>query len=122
MAQRPISWSDPLPSDCSAGPCKGLKWTALWWPEFAANGKAEIPVRWLLSHQAGLVALDQPVPLTEALAWKPMLASVRSCRSGSAAATGPRMRPPRPRTTPSPQRRRGRRTPVPARPGCEYAE
>jgi CubicO group peptidase (beta-lactamase class C family) len=25
-----------------------------YWPEFAANGKAHIPVRWLLTHQAGL--------------------------------------------------------------------
>lgn len=45
---------------------------AKYWPEFAGNGKAEIPVRWLLSHQAGLVALDQPVPLANALAWQPM--------------------------------------------------
>ncbi|WEB43627.1 beta-lactamase family protein [Streptomyces yunnanensis] len=45
---------------------------AKYWPEFAANGKADIPVRWLLSHQAGLVALDQPVPLADALAWQPM--------------------------------------------------
>ncbi|MFG3112996.1 serine hydrolase domain-containing protein [Streptomyces sp. NPDC048197] len=45
---------------------------AKYWPEFAVNGKAEIPVRWLLSHQAGLVALDQPVPLADALAWQPM--------------------------------------------------
>ncbi|MDF3141585.1 MULTISPECIES: serine hydrolase domain-containing protein [unclassified Streptomyces] len=45
---------------------------AKYWPEFAANGKAAIPVRWLMSHQAGLVALDQPVPLAEALAWQPM--------------------------------------------------
>lgn len=45
---------------------------AEYWPEFAANGKADIPVRWLLSHQAGLVALDQPVPLAEALAWQPI--------------------------------------------------
>ena len=29
---------------------------ARYWPEFAAGGKAEIPVRWLLSHQAGLAA------------------------------------------------------------------
>lgn len=41
---------------------------AEYWPEFAAMGKAEIPVRLLLSHQAGLVALDRPVPLAEALA------------------------------------------------------
>lgn len=46
---------------------------ATYWPEFAANGKAEIPVRWLLSHQAGLVALDQPVTLADALAWQPMV-------------------------------------------------
>ncbi|WP_341845898.1 hypothetical protein [Streptomyces incarnatus] len=38
---------------------------AEYWPEFAATGKAEIPVGLLLSHQAGLVALDRPVPLTE---------------------------------------------------------
>lgn len=25
---------------------------ARYWPEFAAHGKADIPVRWLLSHQA----------------------------------------------------------------------
>lgn len=45
---------------------------AEYWPEFAANGKANVPVRWLLSHQAGLVALDQPVPLADALAWQPI--------------------------------------------------
>ncbi|MFH8496682.1 serine hydrolase domain-containing protein [Streptomyces coeruleorubidus] len=53
---------------------------AKYWPEFAANGKADIPVRWLLSHQAGLVALDQPVPLTEALAWQPMVAALAAQR------------------------------------------
>ncbi|MDX2543755.1 serine hydrolase domain-containing protein [Streptomyces sp. WI04-05B] len=49
---------------------------AEYWPEFAANGKVNIPVRWLLSHQAGLVALDQPVPLAEALAWQPMVTAL----------------------------------------------
>ncbi|MEU2288943.1 serine hydrolase domain-containing protein [Streptomyces sp. NPDC013178] len=53
---------------------------AKYWPEFAANGKADIPVRWLLSHQAGLVALDQPVPLNEALAWHPMAAALAAQR------------------------------------------
>jgi len=53
---------------------------AKYWPEFAANGKADIPVRWLLSHQAGLVALDQPVPLAEALAWHPMVAALAAQR------------------------------------------
>lgn len=27
---------------------------ARWWPEFGQAGKAEIPLRWILSHQAGL--------------------------------------------------------------------
>ncbi|WP_369395012.1 serine hydrolase domain-containing protein [Streptomyces sp. CG1] len=53
---------------------------ATYWPEFAANGKADIPVRWLLSHQAGLIALDQPVPLNEALAWHPMAAALAAQR------------------------------------------
>ncbi|MEU5757516.1 serine hydrolase domain-containing protein [Nocardia sp. NPDC047648] len=44
-----------------------------YWPEFAAAGKARIPVRWLLTHQAGLAALDEPVPLDDALAWTPMV-------------------------------------------------
>ncbi|MEU6386606.1 serine hydrolase domain-containing protein [Streptomyces bauhiniae] len=53
---------------------------ATYWPEFAANGKADIPVRWLLSHQAGLVALDRPVPLNDALAWHPMAAALAAQR------------------------------------------
>lgn len=32
-----------------------------YWPEFAQNGKESITVRQLLSHQAGLFALDEPV-------------------------------------------------------------
>ncbi|WP_055691615.1 serine hydrolase domain-containing protein [Streptomyces prasinus] len=53
---------------------------AKYWPEFAANGKAYVPVRWLLSHQAGLVALDQPLPLAEALAWDPMATALANQR------------------------------------------
>ncbi len=34
---------------------------AQYWPEFAQAGKENLPVRYLLSHQAGLPALDQPV-------------------------------------------------------------
>ncbi|MFI5779457.1 serine hydrolase domain-containing protein [Nocardia sp. NPDC051570] len=49
---------------------------ARYWPEFAAADKARIPVRWLLSHRAGLPALDQPVPLSDALAWEPMVAAL----------------------------------------------
>jgi CubicO group peptidase (beta-lactamase class C family) len=32
-----------------------------YWPEFAQNGKADITVRQLLAHQAGLFAFDEPV-------------------------------------------------------------
>ncbi|MEU3088994.1 serine hydrolase domain-containing protein [Streptomyces massasporeus] len=53
---------------------------AKYWPEFATNGKAGIPVRWLLSHQAGLITLDRPVPLHEALAWHPMAAALAAQR------------------------------------------
>ncbi|GAA1188503.1 hypothetical protein GCM10009654_52600 [Streptomyces hebeiensis] len=53
---------------------------ANYWPEFAANGKTDIPVRWLLSHQAGLAALDQALPLAEALAWDPMVAALAAQR------------------------------------------
>jgi CubicO group peptidase (beta-lactamase class C family) len=34
---------------------------ASYWPEFATAGKGGIPVRWLLSHQAGLAALREPL-------------------------------------------------------------
>ncbi|MGH8220758.1 MAG: serine hydrolase domain-containing protein [Steroidobacteraceae bacterium] len=33
-----------------------------YWPQFAAAGKGGILVRWLLSHQAGLCAIRQPLP------------------------------------------------------------
>lgn len=42
---------------------------AVFWPEFAANGKAEITVAQLLSHQAGLYTIDGTVTLEEALDW-----------------------------------------------------
>ena len=34
---------------------------ATYWPEFAANGKHQVTVRTLLSHQAGLCAIDAPM-------------------------------------------------------------
>src|SRR4051812_47469989 len=33
-----------------------------YWPEFAKNGKDGVPVRFLLTHQAGLAALREPIP------------------------------------------------------------
>jgi CubicO group peptidase (beta-lactamase class C family) len=44
-----------------------------YWPEFAAEGKAKIPVRWLFSHRAGLAAIDRPVTLEEVIAWTPVV-------------------------------------------------
>ncbi len=34
---------------------------AAYWPEFAQHGKEQVTVRQLLSHQAGLAALDEPI-------------------------------------------------------------
>jgi CubicO group peptidase (beta-lactamase class C family) len=45
---------------------------ARYWPEFAAAGKADIPVRWVLSHRAGLAALSQPVTQDDLLDWAKM--------------------------------------------------
>ena len=44
---------------------------ARYWPEFAAGGKQDIPVRWLLSHRAGLPVFDKPLTIEEFLAWEP---------------------------------------------------
>ena len=44
-----------------------------YWPEFAAEGKQEVPVRWLFSHRAGLPAVDRPLSLEDVLAWDPVV-------------------------------------------------
>jgi len=44
-----------------------------YWPEFGQAGKESIPVSYLLSHQAGLAWVDEPLTLDEALAWAPMI-------------------------------------------------
>ena len=46
---------------------------AEYWPEFKAQGKDDIPVRWLLCHKAGLPYVDATLTLEEALAWDPMI-------------------------------------------------
>ena len=38
---------------------------AQYWPEFAQNGKADITVRMLLNHRAGLVGLDDPLTIAD---------------------------------------------------------
>ncbi|ONI81567.1 serine hydrolase [Actinosynnema sp. ALI-1.44] len=51
---------------------------ARYWPEFAAAGKADIPVRWLLSHQAGLPIVDGPLTFEEACAWHPVIRALEA--------------------------------------------
>jgi CubicO group peptidase (beta-lactamase class C family) len=46
---------------------------AKYWPEFKANGKDAIPVRWLLSHRAGLADVTAKLTLDEVLAWDPVV-------------------------------------------------
>lgn len=46
------------------------------WPEFAANGKQDITLRQLLSHQAGLPAIRQPLPATALYDWDTMTAAL----------------------------------------------
>jgi len=44
-----------------------------YWPEFGQAGKEHIPVRWLLSHRAGLPTFDAKLTREEALAWEPVI-------------------------------------------------
>jgi len=45
---------------------------AKYWPEFAQNGKDKLPVKYLLSHQAGLAAISEPLPPGSAYKWDVM--------------------------------------------------
>jgi CubicO group peptidase (beta-lactamase class C family) len=49
---------------------------AAYWPEFAAAGKAAIPVRWALSHRAGLAAIDADLTLDDVAAWDPVIDAI----------------------------------------------
>jgi CubicO group peptidase (beta-lactamase class C family) len=42
---------------------------ARYWPEFGAAGKERVPVRWLLSHRAGLPALREDIPAPARFDW-----------------------------------------------------
>jgi CubicO group peptidase (beta-lactamase class C family) len=44
---------------------------ARYWPEFAANGKAEVTVAQLLSHQAGLPGFPEGTTLEDLFTWEP---------------------------------------------------
>lgn len=45
---------------------------ARYWPQFAQAGKADIPVRWLLSHRAGVPAVREALPPEAAWDWEAM--------------------------------------------------
>jgi CubicO group peptidase (beta-lactamase class C family) len=49
-----------------------------YWPEFGAAGKEHIPVRWLLSHQAGLPCVDGPLTFEEACACDPVIRALEA--------------------------------------------
>ncbi|MGA6162570.1 serine hydrolase domain-containing protein [Amycolatopsis magusensis] len=51
---------------------------ARYWPEFGAAGKEGIPVRWLLSHQAGLPIVDGPLTFEQACAWDPVIRALEA--------------------------------------------
>jgi CubicO group peptidase (beta-lactamase class C family) len=49
---------------------------ARYWPEFAANGKARVSLRHLLSHRAGVPALRETLPAEALYQWPTMTAAL----------------------------------------------
>jgi CubicO group peptidase (beta-lactamase class C family) len=49
---------------------------ATYWPEFATAGKEDIPVRWLLSHRAGLPKVDADLTLEQIYGWTDLVAAL----------------------------------------------
>ena len=49
---------------------------ARYWPEFAANGKQSITLRHVLTHRAGLPAVDGDLTLDDVFAWHPVCAAI----------------------------------------------
>ncbi len=47
-----------------------------YWPEFAAAGKGDVPVRWLLTHQVGLPVVDAALSFDEVCAVAPVVAAL----------------------------------------------
>ncbi len=46
------------------------------WPEFGAAGKEAIPLRWVLSHRAGVAGIDAQVTLHDVVGWDGVVAAV----------------------------------------------
>jgi CubicO group peptidase (beta-lactamase class C family) len=51
---------------------------ARYWPEFGKNGKEDITVSHVLSHQAGLAWIDGVLTPEEALSWEPVIEALES--------------------------------------------
>ncbi len=49
-----------------------------YWPEFGKNGKEDITVSHLLSHQAGLAWIDGVLTPEEALSWEPVIEALEN--------------------------------------------
>lgn len=49
-----------------------------YWPEYGAAGKEGTLVRWLLSHRAGVPALDAELTLEEVCAWEPAIRAIEA--------------------------------------------
>ncbi|MCZ7528719.1 MAG: beta-lactamase family protein [Acidimicrobiia bacterium] len=49
-----------------------------YWPGFGRNGKEDIPVGYLLSHQAGLAWVDGELTAEEALSWEPVIEALEN--------------------------------------------
>jgi CubicO group peptidase (beta-lactamase class C family) len=49
---------------------------AKYWPEFAQAGKSDIPVRYLLSHRAGLPGVRKMLPVGAAYDWEVMTSAL----------------------------------------------
>jgi CubicO group peptidase (beta-lactamase class C family) len=47
------------------------------WPEFAANGKGELTVGQMMSHQAGLIGIDAPISFDEIMAVTPVIEALQ---------------------------------------------
>ncbi len=60
---------------------------ARYWPEFAAAGKAEVPVRALLSHRVGLPFVEPALSLEEIRAWQPAVTALAAQRPAWAPGT-----------------------------------
>ena len=48
------------------------------WPEFAAAGKGDVTVDQVMSHQAGLIAIDDPIDFDQIMAVTPVIESLQA--------------------------------------------